>query len=408
MDKNKDYWKRIVVVLCLGWVSIWIYRTWLTPIYSDIQATIGEQGNSAMGLIASFYFFGYTGMQIPSGFLVDKVGRKAIIIPGFLLFALAAVFIGNATSINMIYAGSLMAGVGTGAYYGSAYSLTATYIPDNHRTFATAIINSGSAVGMAIGLIGSSFLIKNLELPWQTTMFIIAGIIAAMAATFFIFIKPEDEVADVANVIKDSSDSVDSNGNEESFFSLRLIATYALYFVTCYGYYMIVTWLPNFLETERGFTGIAIGMSSALVAFASIPGALFFSRRADKFKDRKVATIFSLELLAAGMLAIVVLSPNSTILLTGLILYGFLGKLAVDPILISYIIDRANPSKLGRSLGLFNFFGMTSSVVAPFVTGLISDATGSKVLGFYVSVAMLILGALFFLYANKLDQKKNA
>lgn len=191
MKKADNYWKRIVVVLCLGWVSIWIYRTWLTPIYPEIQKTIGDQSNSAMGLIASFYFFGYTGMQIPSGFLVDKVGRKAVLIPGFLLFALAAVFIGNASSIGMIYAGSMMAGVGTGAYYGAAYSLTATHIPEQHRTFSTAIINSGSAIGMAIGLIGSSFLIKTMNVPWNLTMFMIAGIILAMVATFLIFIEKD-------------------------------------------------------------------------------------------------------------------------------------------------------------------------------------------------------------------------
>lgn len=356
-----------------------------------------------MGLIASMYFFGYTGMQIPSGFLVDKVGRKAVLIPGFLLFALAAVFIGTATSINMIYAGSLLAGIGTGAYYGAAYSLTATYIPDKHRTFATENINSGSAIGMAVGLIGSSFLIKTLEISWNHSMFIIAGIILAMVTTFFIFIRKDEKVVVDAKQVDTDKDAFVVE--DASFFSLRLISTYLLYFVTCYAYYMIVTWLQNYLENSRGFEGAAIGMSSSLVAFASIPGALFFSRRSDKFRDKKLATIVSLELLAAGMLAIIVLSPNSTILLTGLILYGFLGKLAVDPILISYIIDRANPKKLGRSLGLFNFFGMTSSVIAPFVTGLITDATNTQVLGFYASVVMLIGGTLFFLYANKREAR---
>lgn len=171
---------------------------------------------------------------------------------------------------------------------------------------------------------------------------------------------------------------------------------------------MIVTWLPNYLENSRGFTGAAIGMSSSLVAFASIPGALFFSRRADKFRDKKVQTIVTLQILAAGMLALIVLSPTPEILLVGLVLYGFLGKLAVDPILISYIISRANPRKLGRSLGLFNFFGMISSVLAPFITGLITDATNTQVLGFYLSVVMLLIGTAFFLIANKLDERSRA
>ena len=70
------YWKKIVVVLCLGWAVIWIYRTVLTPIFPEIQATIGAQSDTEMGLIASFYFFAYTGMQIPAGILWISSARR--------------------------------------------------------------------------------------------------------------------------------------------------------------------------------------------------------------------------------------------------------------------------------------------------------------------------------------------
>ncbi len=32
-------------------------------------------------------------MQIPAGYLVDKIGKKKVLIPGFILFALAALII---------------------------------------------------------------------------------------------------------------------------------------------------------------------------------------------------------------------------------------------------------------------------------------------------------------------------
>lgn len=59
-----DYWKKIVVVMSLGWVAIWIYRTVLTPIYPEIQASLGNVSNAEIGAIASFYFLAYCGMQI--------------------------------------------------------------------------------------------------------------------------------------------------------------------------------------------------------------------------------------------------------------------------------------------------------------------------------------------------------
>ena len=157
----KNYWKTVVFTFCLGWVVIWIYRAMLSPIYAEIQGTIGEQTNAAMGLIASCYFFGYTGMQIPSGFLVDKFGQKRVLIPGFIIFALGAFSIASASSIGFIYMGSVMAGIGCGTYYGAAFSLTAEHVPPEKKGISTAIVNSGSALGMIIGMTGRSGLINS-------------------------------------------------------------------------------------------------------------------------------------------------------------------------------------------------------------------------------------------------------
>ena len=403
------YWKKIVVVLCLGWTVIWIYRTVLTPIFPEIQATIGEHSNTEMGLISSFYFFAYTGMQIPAGILVDKFGKKVVLIPGFCLFIIATLLIGNASNLNMIYAGSLLAGIGCGSYYGSAYSLSSESIPQERRGLATAIINSGSALGMAIGLIASSLLVKSLEMDWQIMMFIITAMLVIMTGVFFVVIKGNRSTTvppTSKTAAPNSTSSTNAETNKGGLFSLKMISAYIMYFATCYGYYMIVTWLPSYLQLERGFEGVAIGFSSALVAFASVPGALFFSRISDRFQSKKVQLIILLEVFSAITLIGTVVSPNSTTLLVSLILYGLLGKLAVDPIMISFVADNAPKKGYGTSFGVFNFFGMSSSVIAPLLTGIISDHTGSKVMGFYISAGILLLGAIIFFIVNILMKKR--
>lgn len=402
------YWKKIVVVLCLGWAVIWIYRTVLTPIFPEIQATIGAHSNAEMELIASFYFFAYTGMQIPAGILVDKFGKKVVLIPGFCLFIIATLLVGNATSLTMVYVGSLLAGMGCGSYYGSAYSLSSENIPLERRGLATAIINSGSALGMAIGLIASSLLVKSMGMDWQLTIFMITALLVIMTLVFAVVIRGGSYSSTLAAQPAGSSAAApEESGEASGLFSLRMISAYVMYFATCYGYYMIVTWLPSFLQQERGFEGVAIGFSAALVAFASVPGALFFSRMSDRFRSKKVQLIIFLELCAAVMLVCTVISPDSTTLLISLILYGLLGKLAVDPIMISFIADNAPKKGYGTSFGVFNFFGMSSSVIAPFLTGVISDSTGSKVMGFYISAAILLVGTIIFFIVNVLMKQKN-
>lgn len=404
-ETGMEYWKKVIIMLCLGWVTIWIYRSALTPIFPEIQETIGTYTNTQMGLISSCYFFGYTGMQIPAGILVDKIGKKKVLIPGFLLFAVAAGIIAMSKSISTIYIGSVLAGIGCGSYYGSAYSLSSGSIPEEKRGLSTAIINSGSAIGMGMGLIGSSLIVKQIGLPWQTMMYICIVAIIAMLIVFSVVIKPETQTVETKAVEK-AVPQEKAKLDVKKLFSLRMITAYMLYFGTCYGYYMVVTWLPSFLQEERGFQGLAIGFSSALVAFSAIPGALFFSRMSDKHRSKKVQFIFALEIAAALMLLLTVVAPSSGVLLVALILYGLLGKLAVEPIIISFIADRASKENYGTTFGVFNFFGMSSSVIAPALTGFISDNTGSKIMGFYISAIILVVTTLAFVSVNR--NKKEA
>ncbi|MBS5815687.1 MAG: MFS transporter [Enterococcus casseliflavus] len=410
MEINKErgglaYWKQIIILMCSGWVTIWIYRAALSPVYPQINESLGGNiSDTALGSIASFYFFGYVIMQIPAGFLVDKIGKKTVLLPGFVVFALAALLISQASSISMIYTGSFLAGIGCGSFYGSAYSLTSQNIPKEKKSFSTAIVNSGSAVGSGFGMILSSFIVIQMNMPWQTMMYLSAFLIVCMTIAFALVIRSNKEdvafLESQAAAEEETTDQPKEKVSLSTLFSLRMLFTYVLYFATCYAYYMTVTWLPNFLGTERGFQGVAIGFSSSLVAFASIPGALFFSRLADKYIHKKVTFIVILEVLAALMLLVTVQATNSTFLMIALILYGFLGKLAVEPIIISWLGENAPKVGVGTTLGVFNFFGMMSSVIAPTLTGSISDATGSKVMGFYIAIILLIGGTFLFLTVN--------
>ncbi len=57
-------------------------------------------------------------MQIPSGLLVDRFGKKAILIPGFILFGLGTSIVAMASTLTVLYVGSIMTGLGCGTFYG--------------------------------------------------------------------------------------------------------------------------------------------------------------------------------------------------------------------------------------------------------------------------------------------------
>lgn len=390
------YWKQIVFVLTAGWIVIWIYRTILTPIYPIISSFFGGASDASLGNISSFYFLGYVCMQIPSGILVDRLGKKKILIPGFLLLGIGTLVVALSQRISTVFIGSILAGVGCGTYYGAAYSLTTEHVPLNKKSLATAIVNSGTAVGSGLGLISSSFFVGEGILPWQSLLYITAILVLIMIVIFQKFIREELPASKKENApVKKSRSSL------KGLFKLPMISAYILYFSTLYAYYLIDTWLPNFLETERGFQGTAIGVTSSLVFFAAIPGALVFSRIADRIPNKKVTIIIFLEIAAAFVLFITVTTSNQSLLIFGIIAYGFLGKLAVEPIIISWLGQYAPRKSIATTYGVFNFFGMSASVLVPSITGMISDATGTKVYAFYLAIGILCAGTLLFYLINR-------
>lgn len=400
---SHPYWKTIIYVMTAGWIAIWVYRTALAPVYPEISAFFGGISDSQIGSISSFYFLGYVLMQIPSGILVDKFGQKVVLIPGFAIFGLGTLIVALATSINVVYAGAILAGVGCGTYYGVAYSLLGQNVPSSRKSLSTAIVNSGTAVGSGLGMVSSSYFVAQLGFPWQTMMYSTLALIVIMILVFMRFIKgaKAEEVVEAVEVEQTAPKAKGSH-----LFQPRMIGAYLLYFATCYAYYLTDTWLPNFLATERGFEGASIGVATSMVFFAAIPGALIFSRIADKFYDKKIALIMFLEFVAGAMMLLAVIAPNTGVMMTGLIAYGFFGKLAVEPIIISWLVENVPKTGLGTTLGFFNFFGMTASVIVPSLTGMISDATGSKVYAFYLSVLIIVVGATLFYVLTKVQTKK--
>lgn len=391
------YWKQIILVSTLGWIVVWFNRTALTPIYPQLSEYFGGASDAQIGAISSFYFLGYVLMQIPSGILVDRFGKKTVLIPGFILFGLGTLLLAMSTSLEWMYFGNVLAGIGSGTFYGVAFSMTNEYVPTKYRSLATAIVNSGTAVGSGIGMIASSYFISERGMKWQSIEYVSFVTIVVMVIIFILYLH-KDETKTQKEVHEFPQEE---KMTFKKLMAPKMIGAYAVYFATCYAYYLVNTWLPNFLETERGFTGATIGLATSLIFISSVPGALFFSRIADKHADKKIKLVVFLEIMAALTLFLTVMSNSKSGLLIGLILYGFFGKVAVEPIIISWLGENVSRKGLATTLGMFNFLGMSSSIIAPSLTGMISDQTGSKINAFYLSVIILIIGTLIFYLVNR-------
>lgn len=406
INVNERYWWKVVILSFLGWILIYADRTIINPIQGQIGQAFGLS-NAQLGLISSVFFLAYAIAQIPFGSIGNRFGRRLVIMVGFLLCALMTYTSGIASGFGMFLVFRVFAGIGQAAYYGPQYALSAEAIPTKKLTIGTAIINSGMAFGTSGGYLVSSYFVLQKGMHWSVPFVIMAIPTAIVGILFYTVLKervvrPEDQGKNV---------SVKENGNEDKeghislkgiFTNRNLLCAFILCFCSIYANFVIITWLPNYLQTERGYAGSLVGVISSIVPWASIPGALLFARLNDTVKATKrlVLTIMPIAMIATFGIAFV---PNS-MLLPVLILYGLTGKLALDPILVAFVTRNAPKKSLAVVLSAYNFIGMSGSILAPYITGWIADMTGSMRIGFYLGAAMLLAGA--FVFAMTKDKKE--
>jgi len=65
-----------------------------------------------------------------------------------------------------------------------------------------------------------------------------------------------------------------------------------------------------------------------------------------------------------------------------------------DPLLVAHLADITDPPAYAMTYGLFNFAGMSASVVAPFAAALIGEAAGDIAPAFVVAAVLLVVGSI--------------
>ncbi|GKX51295.1 MFS transporter [Budvicia aquatica] len=392
------YWIKMVTIFFLGWVAIYAGRTVLNPIMPMIQTEFGLS-KTELGMISSLFFLAYTTLQIPAGILGDKIGRKKIMVQGFFLFAIFIASISISSSFILFIILWMLTGASQGAYYGPQYALSSEAIPKKWITLGSAIIGSGMSFGIALGYNLSSTMVQTYNTSWKMPFLAIAIPIFIIAMMMLIFIKEKAPATDEA-----ASKAAAAPAEKFSFWDLfknrNLVLAYITIFCSIYGFFVIITWLPYYLQQERGMDIVHAAGIASIVPWISVIGTLLCSYASDKMGRRKPVVLFMMPLSLVAIFGIVY-STTEVMLIVVLILYGFIGKISLNPVLVALVADNAPKASLSTAFGLYNFFGMASSIVAPIMTGFLADKTGSLNTGFYCAAVITVIGIVAMLFVTE-------
>ena len=366
-----------------------------------------------MGALLSAFSLPYAFAQLPMGVLLDKFGARVMLGFGMMIWSVAQVAGGLVQSLNQFYLARLLLGVGEAPQFPAGAKVFSDWWAVHERGRPTGISVASTTIAPAI----APPLLTGLMLAfgWRG-MFIIMGVLGVLAAVaWYIAYRDRRETTLTPEEIDYlEGDGVKSDDRQMTGAEWRGLFKERTAWGLIFGFmgviYMVwlyLTWLPSYLSDERGLTLAKVGWVAAIPYIFGTFGQLGSGVIADKLlamgqspiNSRKWPICIGL-FCAAGFTIPAAYTPNLVLAMTYISAAMFFLNLASGGSWA--LVSVAAPRRLVASLGsLQNFGGYLGGSVAPILTGVIVDRTGSFVNALLVAAAVAVVGGLFYLFVVK-------
>lgn len=176
---SNQYWKRTVMLWGLWFLGMFGYY----GLFSWLPSLFVKAGHT---MVKSFLYvlimqIAYVPNQILSAFLMDKVGRKKLLVTNLILAGIAAIVYGWALGHNVTTGLVVLLGVITSFFVSAIWGITYTYTPELYPTRVRA---SGVGAASACSRIGS--MLAPIVIGAGLSSIGISGVFAIVAGAFIL------------------------------------------------------------------------------------------------------------------------------------------------------------------------------------------------------------------------------
>jgi ACS family glucarate transporter-like MFS transporter len=354
------------------------------------------------GLLLSSFFWVYAFMQIPSGWLVDRFGVRRTYALSFIFWSFMSALTGLTNGLAMLILLRVLMGTGQAVAFPASSRAVANWFQESERGLVTGLYLAGVRIGGAlISVFGGWFLTRY---DWRWFFVVVGAVSLVWVAPWIGFLKKwEPTRADLAQ----ASGGQRSVTFMESLALLKNRSALGLFlgfFAYNYVWNVFQNWLPNYLETERKFTKIEMGVLNAMPLVTMsviivISGALsdWLIRRG--YEEKRVRKIF----ITIGMLICCLIVPagfvEDRMTAVWLLTISLSGLGVASP--NTWTLTQAVSSKkiVGTVSGIQNFGGNIGAILAPMLTGFIAHFTGSFAMALALCGVILVAGVFVFWFA---------
>jgi len=381
---NTRRWS-IVLLLFLGSMINYLDRGTISMALPLIARDLAL-GPADKGLLLSAFFWSYALMQVPIGWCADRYNLRWLYAAAFVLWSLAQGLTGLATGFAVLIGFRILLGIGESIYLPGGTKIVSLLYDHRERGLPCGLFDAGTSVGLVV---------RGIFIPWLLvrygwrTVFVLIGFPALVWLIPWLAMTPR----------RLSGPQVYHPWRLPTL-NRNLLGICLGFFCFDYHWYLVVTWLPDYLVTVRHLTLLRAGFYSSLsplVYCISEPLGGWIADRLiqlgwDETRTRKgivtIAFLTGLLLVPAALVD----TPNKAILL---IIGASLTGLATGNVL-AILQSCAPPEEVGVWVGIENFAGNIGGIIAPLAMGLLISRTGSYFPGFALAAALPLAGLLAY------------
>lgn len=339
-----------------------------------------------LGLLGSAFFWTYTLAQIPIGGIAERYGAERVLAAGLVVWAAATLLVGVAFGFVTLVMLRMLLGLGESTGFPCVSKLLAATVPVEALGMANGIVGSAYSFGPAVGsLLGGMLMVR---FGWRSAFI-------AFGAASLLWLWPWVRVNRRSRIARPR----DSDPPPMTL----LLKTRALWgtalglFCANYVFFFLMFWLPVYLVRERGFSmaqmASLISASYVVMGSCALLGGAGIDRYIKAGGSPNTGYKATLALVHVGavlcMLAMA-FGPAPLAIVSIFVYQALNGASAAALYAVPEILG--GPQATGRWVGIQNSAGSLAGVAAPWLTGVIIEATGHFTVAFSLAAAMSVLG----------------
>ncbi len=400
-----------VYVLLLALVMInYIDRSALAivagPIRSEFNLSPVE-----MGYLFSSFLWSYVICLLPIGIMLDRFTPRRINSVGITIWSLAIAATAGVWNFASLMTVRILMGAGEATTIPSCGRIVREWMPASERGVASTFYSAGSFLGPALGAI----LVAAVASTWSwRAAFVVLGALGFiwLACNLLWFdrpervtwLSPEERKKIMTERSAGSADDVTAHGSSgvilELLRSPSMWGTMIAQAAGIYALYLLLFWLPSYLQTTKHLTIMQTGLYTAVPWAIAVPVSIALGFLSDRVMTGD-------KLLAGGRRAVVigcVLLGGSLVLVpftdhTGVILALFAASLsginAAISLNVALVTDLVHRSRdVGKAISLVVLSGNIFGLIAPIITGYVVAGLGQYDWAFGIAAILLVFGAI--------------